>query len=164
MIKPLQTIRQSLAIQLTLWVAGFVLVITGIVIVLLGLYSQEVIKDEALDTARQTLETTALRVDNQLRLADMAARLEHKGVDEVDKLSIEQIIREGDYIRPLNAILPNAKVRVVSGFTSIDGDYRVEHFNDKDYYFFYHSVNNGFYTLISRTATRISDVNWLYGA
>ena len=77
MIKPLQTIRQSLAIQLTLWVAGFVLVITGIVIVLLGLYSQEVIKDEALDTARQTLETTALRVDNKLRLADMTARLEH---------------------------------------------------------------------------------------
>jgi HAMP domain-containing protein len=148
MIKPLQTIRQSLAIQLTLWVAGFVLVITGIVIVLLGLYSQEVIKDEALDTARQTLETTALRVDNKLRLADMAARLEHKGNDEVDKLSIEQIIREGDYIRPMNAILPNAKVRVVSGFTSIDGDYRVEHFNDKDYYFFYHSVSNGFYTLI----------------
>ena len=86
MIKPLQTIRQSLAIQLTLWVAGFVLVITGIVIVLLGLYSQEVIKDEALDTARQTLETTALRVDNKLRLADMTARLEHKSADEVDKL------------------------------------------------------------------------------
>ena len=84
MIKPLQTIRQSLAIQLTLWVAGFVLVITSIVIVLLGLYSHEVIKDEALDTARQTLETTALRVDNKLRLADMAARLEHKSAVEVD--------------------------------------------------------------------------------
>ena len=148
MIKPLQTIRQSLAIQLTLWVSGFVLVITCVVIVMLGLYSQEVIREEALDTARQTLETMAFRVDNKLRLADMTARLEHKGSDEVDKLSIEQIIRDGDYIRPLNAILPNAKVRVVSGFTSIDGDYRVEHFNDRNYYFFDHSVNNGFYTLI----------------
>lgn len=148
MIKPLQIIRQSLTIQLTLWVTGFVLVITGIAILMMGRSAEEMLRGEALDTARQTLETTALRVDNKLRLAHMAARLEHLEEDEVDKLSIEQIIKEDDYLRPLKAILPHAKVRVVSGLIKIDGDYKIERYKDQDYFFFYHSVSNGFHTLI----------------
>ena len=78
MMSPLQKIRSSFATQLTLWVAGFVVAIVGIVIILLTGFSQETIYDESIDTTLQALENTVVRIDNTLRQEEMTARLEHQ--------------------------------------------------------------------------------------
>ena len=75
---PIQKIRTSFTNQLTLWVSGFVLVISGIVIFLLLRFSEGVIHDETVDATMQVLENTALRIDNTLRQTEMTARLEHE--------------------------------------------------------------------------------------
>ena len=75
---PLQKIRTSFSTQLTLWVAGFVTVTLGVVIFLLARFSEDVIRDETIDTTQQALENTALRIDNTLRQAEITARLEKK--------------------------------------------------------------------------------------
>ena len=62
-----QKIRTSFSTQLSLWVAGFVLVISGVVIFLLIRFSEDVIRDESIDTTMQALENTALHIDNTLR-------------------------------------------------------------------------------------------------
>ena len=64
---PLQKIRTSFSTQLSLWVAGFVLIISAVVIILLVRFSEDVIRDETIDTTLQALENTALRIDNTLR-------------------------------------------------------------------------------------------------
>ena len=56
---PLQKIRTSFSSQLSLWVAGFVLVISAVVIILLVRFSEDVIRDETIDTTLQALENTA---------------------------------------------------------------------------------------------------------
>ena len=63
----IQKIRTSFSTQLSLWVAGFVLVISGVVIFLLARFSEDVIRDESIDTTMQALENTALHIDNTLR-------------------------------------------------------------------------------------------------
>jgi len=51
----IQKIRTSFSTQLSLWVAGFVLVISGVVIFLLARFSEDVIRDESIDTTIQAL-------------------------------------------------------------------------------------------------------------
>lgn len=63
----IQKIRTSFSTQLSLWVAGFVLVISGVVIFLLARFSENVIRDESINTTMQALENTALHIDNTLR-------------------------------------------------------------------------------------------------
>ena len=63
----IQKIRTSFSTQLSLWVAGFVLVISGVVIFLLARFSEDVIRDESIDTTMLALENTALHIDNTLR-------------------------------------------------------------------------------------------------
>ena len=63
----IQKIRTSFSTQLSLWVAGFVLIISGVVIFLLARFSEDVIRDESIDTTMQALENTALHIDNTLR-------------------------------------------------------------------------------------------------
>ena len=75
-MNPIQKIRTSFTWHLTLLVASFVLIISGIVIFLLARFSQDTIRDESIDTTMQALENTALRIDNTLRQAEMMARLE----------------------------------------------------------------------------------------
>ena len=72
----LKKIRTSFSIQLSLWVAGFVVAISSVVIGLLASFSEGVIHDETIDTTLQALENTALRIDNTLRQTEMTARLE----------------------------------------------------------------------------------------
>jgi hypothetical protein len=72
----IEKIRTSFSIRLSLWVVGFVLVILGLVISLLVSFSEEVIRDETIDTTLQALENSALRVDSTLRQSEMTARLE----------------------------------------------------------------------------------------
>ena len=71
----IQKIRTSFTTQLSLWVSGFVLVISVLVIILLAVFSQDAIRDESIDTTMQTLENAALRIDNTLRQTEMTARL-----------------------------------------------------------------------------------------
>ena len=74
-MKLLQKIRSSFTTQLALWVAAFVLVISGVVLILLARFSQNVIHDETTDATMQALENTALRIDKTLRQTEMTARL-----------------------------------------------------------------------------------------
>ena len=69
----IQKIRTSFTTQLSLWVSGFVLFISVLVIILLAVFSQDAIRDESIDTAMQTLENAALRIDNTLRQTEMTA-------------------------------------------------------------------------------------------
>ena len=71
-------IRKSFTTQLALWVGGFVVAIFCIVILLLASFSQEVIRDESVETTLQALENTALRIDNSLRKAELIAHQQHQ--------------------------------------------------------------------------------------
>ncbi len=108
----LQKIQRSFVAQLTLWVAGFVLVITGVVIVLLARFSQAEIKGELVETTRQALENTALRINNTLRQSVMAAQLEHRTFT-VDKALVVKLISENKYLSTLNQSLPHAQMKII---------------------------------------------------
>ena len=73
-----EKIHTSFTWQLTLWVTGFVLVISGVVIFLLARFSQDSIHQESLDTTQQALENTALRVNNMLTQADFIHYMYHE--------------------------------------------------------------------------------------
>ena len=73
-----EKIHTSFTWQLTLWVTGFVLVISGVVIFLLARFSQDSIHQDSLDTTQQALENTALRVNNMLTQADFIHYMYHE--------------------------------------------------------------------------------------
>lgn len=105
---PLQKIRTSFSAQLSLWVAGFVLVISAVVIILLVRFSEDVIRDETIDTTLQALENTALRIDNTLRQQEITARLENQRM-RVNRSRIERLIEENGSEELLRKSLPNAQ-------------------------------------------------------
>lgn len=92
-MNPLQKIRTSFSTQLSLWVAGFVLVTSGVVVFLLVSFSEGVIRDETIDATLQALENTALRIDNTLRQSEMTARLEGERF-RVGRSRVERLIEE----------------------------------------------------------------------
>lgn len=110
-MNPIQKIRTSFTWHLTLLVASFVLVISGIVIFLLARFSQDTIRDESIDTTMQALENTALRIDNTLRQAEMMARLEKQEI-RVNRSRIENLIEENSLLGKIQQSLPNAKLFV----------------------------------------------------
>ena len=91
-MKILQKIRTSFTTQLMSWVAAFVLVISGVVLLLLVQFSQNVIHDETIDATMQALENTALRLDNTLKQTEMTARLEHQRL-RMNRMRIETACR-----------------------------------------------------------------------
>ena len=119
---PLQKIRTSFSTQLSLWVAGFVLVTSGVVIFLLVSFSEDVIRDEATDTTLQALENTALRIDNTLRQSEMTARLEGQPF-RVNRMRIERLIEENNSLASLQQSLPNAQLFVTRRDSSQLGTY-----------------------------------------
>ena len=119
---PLQKIRTSFSTKLSLWVAGFVVVITGVVIFLLVSFSEEVIRDEATDATLQALENTALRIDNTLRQSEMTARLEGQPL-RVNRMRIERLIEESNSLASLQQSLPNAQLFVTRRDSSQLGTY-----------------------------------------
>ena len=121
---PLQKIRTSFSTQLSLWVAGFVLVTSGVVIFLLVSFSEDVIRDEATDTTLQALENTALRIDNTLRQSEMTARLEGQPL-RVNRMRIERLIEENNSLASLQQSLPNAQLFVTRRDSSQLGTYIV---------------------------------------
>jgi methyl-accepting chemotaxis protein len=108
---PLQKIRTSFSTQLSLWVAGFVLVISTVVIILLARFSEDVIRDETIDATLQALENTALRIDNTLRQSEMTARQENQRL-RVNRSLIERLIEESGSETSLRQSLPNAQLFV----------------------------------------------------
>ncbi len=103
----LQKIRSSFTTQLTLWVAGFVTVISGVVIILLAQFTQDVIREETIETTQQMLKNTALKLSNTLQQAEMTTRLEKKTFVG-DKTFIGKQIKENQYLITLNQSLPTA--------------------------------------------------------
>lgn len=140
---PLQKIRTSFTTQLALWVAGFVLVISGLVIFLLAKFSEEVIHDETIDATKQVLENTALRIDNTLRQNEMTARLEHQRL-RLNRMRIERLIEENGSLAALQQSLPNAQIYVTrrdssqfdAYITGEAGGYRKVDYDDKQIYIF----------------------------
>jgi len=110
-MSPIEKIRLSFTWQLTLWVAGFVLVISCVVIFLLARFSQDVIHNESIDTTQQALENTALRINNMLTQAEMTARLEHRFL-RVNRGRIEQLVEENSFESIIRQSLPHAELFV----------------------------------------------------
>ena len=138
-----QAIRRSYTIQLTLWVSGFVLAISVIVIFLLARYSQEVIRDESVDAAQQTLENIALRINTNLRLTEMTAKFENNPV-HIDKAYIDHLLSDGNYVLALNQTLPHARLTVTDS-GSIDHTGLQD---DHQQFLFKEPVYNGQYHLV----------------
>ena len=120
-IKLVQKIRSSFTLQLTIWVGGGVLLISAVVIFLLAQFSQQVIRDESVEITQQALANMALRIDNELRQADISARLEHRTFT-IDRLMIEKMIEENNQLTAIKQSLPQAQIYVAeSKATREDG-------------------------------------------
>lgn len=109
----LHQIRSSFTAQIMLWVAGFVVVIYLIVIALLVRFTQQVVRDEALETTKQALGNTALLIDNVLNQAKMTAVLEGRQL-VIDKAYVERVIRDVSGIVNLKQTLPNSDSYVLT--------------------------------------------------
>ena len=57
-------IQTSFSTQLSLMIAAFVLVTSGVVVFLLVSFSKDFLRQERIDTTMQALENLALRIDN----------------------------------------------------------------------------------------------------
>jgi HAMP domain-containing protein len=114
---PLQKIRTSFTTQLSLWVAGFVLLTSAVVIFLLASFSQDVIHDETIDATMQALGNTALHIDNSLRKEEMTARLEHRQLRQ-NRQRIERLMETNGSLATIQQSLPHAQLYVTRRDTS----------------------------------------------
>lgn len=108
----IQKIRSSFTKQLTIWVAGGVVVITAVVIFLLGRFSQQVILEESSEITLQSLENMAVRISNELRQSDISAQLENRPFS-IKKAEIEQLIEKDNQLKAIRQSQPNIKLRVM---------------------------------------------------
>lgn len=150
---PLQKIRTSFSTQLSLWVAGFVMVTSGVVIFLLTSFSEDVIREETIDTTMQALENTALRIDNTLRQSEIMTRLEKQPM-RVNRSRIEGLLEENGSMASLSELLPDAQFYVtrrdssqLDAYTGVESGYRQLVYNDKDLFVFSQPVGNRQYSL-----------------
>lgn len=170
---PLQKIRTSFTTQLSLWVAGFVLVTSGVVIYLLASFSQDVIRHETIDTTMQVMENMALRIDNTLRQREMSARLEHQRL-RLNRSRIERFIGENDLQASLRKTLPNAQLYVThrdssqfdSFITGGESGYRQLMYDDKEIYIFSQPLGNRPFCLVAVSPSediygKYSRMQWL---
>lgn len=149
-----QKIRTSFTTQLSLWVAGFVLVTSSLVILLLARFSQDAIRDETIDTTMQALENTALRIDNTLRQAEMTARLEKQRM-RINRSRIEDLIEENGFLDKIQQALPHAQLYVTrrdssqfdTYITGNAGGYHQLVYEDKDAYVFSQPIGERPYCL-----------------
>ncbi len=107
-----QYIRQSYTTQLTIWVAGFVTAIFGIAIFLMARFSRQVVIEETLDSAMQSVENTVLKIENTEHLVEMSARLEKREA-KVDTAFIDQLLTDQNGYIGIGHSLPNAKTIVL---------------------------------------------------
>ena len=111
-LKVIQKIRSSFTRQLTIWVAGGVVVITAVVIFLLGRFAQQVILEESVEITLQSLENMAVRISNELRQSDISAQLENRPFS-IKKAEIEQLIEKDNQLKAIRQSQPNIKLRVM---------------------------------------------------
>jgi HAMP domain-containing protein len=150
----LHKIRTSFSTQLSLWVAGFVLAISSLVIALLTSFSEDVIHDETIDATIQALENTALRIDNSLRQTEMMARLENQQL-RINRSRIEKLIEESGSLATLQKSLPNVQLYVIrrdssqfdAYITGGTGGYRQVVSDNQDIYIFTQPLGNRVYSL-----------------
>ena len=150
----LHKIRTSFSTQLSLWVAGFVLAISSLVIALLTIFSEDVIHDETIDATIQALENTALRIDNSLRQMEMMARLENQQL-RINRSRIEKLIEESGSLATLQNSLPNVQLYVIrrdssqfdAYITGGTGGYRQVMSDNQDIYIFTQPLGNRVYSL-----------------
>lgn len=150
----LHKIRTSFSTQLSLWVAGFVLAISSLVIALLTIFSEDVIHDETIDATIQALENTALRIDNSLRQTEMMARLENQQL-RINRSRIEKLIEESGSLATLQKSLPNVQLYVIrrdssqfdAYITGGTGGYRQVMSDNQDIYIFTQPLGNRVYSL-----------------
>ena len=150
----IQKIRTSFTTQLALWVAGFVLVTSSLVIFFLAKFSQDAIRDETIDTTMQALENTALRIDNTLRQAEMTARLEKQRM-RINRSRIEDLIEENGFLDKIQQALPHAQLYVTrrdssqfdTFITGSGASYRQLVYEDKDIYVFSQPIGERNYSL-----------------
>lgn len=163
---PFQKIRTSFTTQLTLLVAGFVTVLTVVVIILLGLFSQEIIHDETVETTLQALENTAVRIDNTLRQTEMRSSMEKQALT-IDRESIMELIDKNGIQTKLRQTLPNATLHVeemrtpneqLSFIKPGESGYHKTEYEWEECYIFYHPLHDGDYSLIA-----VSPASDIYG-
>lgn len=150
----LQKIRTSFSTQLSIWVSGFVVATTVIVIALLATYSEEGIRHETIDTTLQALENTVLRIDNTLKQEEITARLEKKKT-RVDRERVERLIEESGAVEILKHSLPNVHLFVTlrdssqldAYITGTEGGYRQLVHEKKEMYIFTKPVGERPYCL-----------------
>ena len=110
-LKVIQKIRSSFTKQLTIWVAGGVVVITAVVIFLLGRFAQQVILEESVEITLQSLENMAVRISNELRQSDISAQLENRPFS-ISKAMIEQLIEKDNQLKAIRQSQPSIKIQV----------------------------------------------------
>jgi len=110
-MKGLHKIRTSFTTQLALWVAGFVVITSGIVLGLLTSFSHEIILTESIDATQQALENIALRIDNNLRLSEMTARMEGHRFRS-NRSQIERLLEQNKSLEQLQRSLPHVQLFV----------------------------------------------------
>ena len=144
-------IRRSFSTQLALWVAGFVVVIFCIVILLLARFSQEVIREESIETTLQALENTALRIDNTLRKAELTASQEDRTLT-VDKFLIERTIDDNNFFTVFHSsqlfVAGPDDDRFSSYIVPGEGGYKEIEQDGESSYIFYQPVYNKQYSLV----------------
>ena len=164
-MNPIKKIRTSFTTRLSLWVAGFVLVTSSLVIMLLASFSQEAIRDESIDATMQALENTALRIDNTLRQTEMRARLEKRQL-RINRSRIEQLIEENGSLEKIKQELPHAQLYVTrrdssqfdTYITGSEGGYGQLVYEDKDIYVFSQPIGERNYCLAA-----VSPAEDIYG-
>ena len=158
-------IQTSFSTQLSLMVAAFVLVTSGVVVFLLVSFSKDFIRQERIDTTMQALENLALRIDNTLRQEEMTARLE-KQQFRIGRQHIDQLIEANGSEESLRQSLPNAQFfitrrdssRLDAYITGAEGGYReMLYDDDKEVYVFTQPVGNRSYCLTA--VCPVEDIN-----
>lgn len=150
----LTKIQTSFSTQLSLLVAGFVLVITGLVIFFLASYSKEGIRQEKIDTTLQALENTVVRIDNTLRQVEMTARLEKQNI-RVNRQLIDRLIEESGSQELLKQSLPHVHLFVTlrdssqldAYITGAESGYRQLMYDNKEIYIFTQPISDREYCL-----------------
>ena len=122
------------------------MLISAVVILLLARFSQEVIRDESIEITQQALENMAVRINNGLLQADIAARLEHRTFT-VDKPMIEKMIEESNQLTAIKQSLPHAQIFVTESKTADEDESSVQ--KDQENYTFRESIYGNQFSIVA---------------
>jgi len=101
-------LRSSFSTQLSAWVAGFIVVITIVVLILTSNFTKEIIKQESIDTTQQVMRNMGLRITYMLKEEAMKARFDGRPF-RLDREKVEQMIKEKRFQETMHQSLPFCK-------------------------------------------------------